>query len=159
MESIGKLTDIIVFVCMLFIIPVIWLSGKYNGLNYENMCNCVDRFLINSSESGYINSASYEAFIKQICYSDNHYDIELGYEEPVYMPDYENTGKNGIILMDYHDNYEIESEIINSGIYRFRYGGILTITVKQSIKSNNILNARNGYYRKTLRINGKGAKA
>lgn len=158
MEGIGKLTDIIVFVCMLFIIPVIWVSGKYNGLNYKNMCDCVDEFITNSSESGYINSTSYDAFIKKICSSYKHYEIELEYEEPVYVPDFENSGKNDILIMDYHDNYEIESEIIKDGIYRFRYGGIITITVKQSI-NNNIMNGQSDYYRKTMRINGKGAKA
>ena len=66
MDSLGKITDIVLVSIVMFLIPFSWGNGEMSVLAQKKQYEAVCDYISDLSKKAYISKSSYEAFTERI---------------------------------------------------------------------------------------------
>lgn len=140
MDSMGKITDFVIAVCILFIIPVVWGISVEERLGIFQVEYRTEDFVTNVCEKGFISESALEAYYNVLPSENGGYETDLEYR--------------------YMDELFTDSEIVRTvydkGYFEMLQGGDLTVTLKKRTggKLKLFLNDSAGFYRISHRVTG-----
>lgn len=140
MDSLGKITDIVLVSIVMFLIPFSWGNGEMSVLAQEKQYETVCDYISDLSKKAYISKSSYEAFTERIAGTDEIKGIEI--EHRHYVENIEDGRSCGFYENFYTD--EILKEVYEFGRYDFSQNDIISIT----------LAGKNGYLTKVHTVDG-----
>ncbi len=130
-EPLGLLADITAAVIIMFIFPVLMFMGFGEKVHDLYLSDIVSEFKEDICESGFIDEASYGAFVRKSCPDGRKRQITITNTSVRYEPVYENGVFTGRIAEyeQVESGEDIMAALDRNGYFDCRYGSMIHITV------------------------------
>lgn len=116
MDSLGKLTDMLIAVLLLFFVPVMWGEENMKYVTDRSSAMNCREFLTNICEKGYLGVASYEAFTGKLPTEGGGFEIDISHVKN------DETGEAFYTS-------EILDKVYSEGGYEFENGDEVTVRI------------------------------